>query len=212
MQRAGIANLPSTAGKSRRKSRKARTLLPAPDLRNRYKQPWDISYVQNFARLALALLVLLSACAGRVDMEKLAVTSDAFENGGTIPKEHTCDGDDVSPPLSIAGLPEGTKSVAIIMDDPDAPGGTFVHWVAWNLPKKPTISEGTSEGESGENDFGRSGYGGPCPPPGKAHRYFFKVYALDLIPEPASATRKGLEAAMKGHVLQQGELMGTYRR
>lgn len=157
------------------------------------------------------MLVLLSACAGGNGMDKLTVTS-AFKNGERIPDKYTCKGEDVSPPLSIGGLSKGAKSIAIIMDDPDAPGGTFLHWVIWDIPPKNNIAEGTKEGESGTTDFGNPGYGGPCPPPGRPHRYFFKVYALDFIPEPASATRKGLEAAMKGHILAQGGLVGTYSR
>jgi len=163
-------------------------------------------------RVALLLLVLLSACAGEgTGMDKLTITS-VFKNGDRIPDKYTCKGEDVSPPLSITGFSKDAKSLAIIMDDPDAPGGTFLHWVLWGLPPKTSILEGTQEGDGGMTDFGNSGYGGPCPPPGKPHRYFFRVYALDSVPELASATRKGLEAAMKGHILAQGELMGTYSR
>ncbi len=163
-------------------------------------------------RIALLLVFLLSACAGEgSDMEKLTVTS-VFKNGERIPDKYTCKGEDVSPPLSIGNLSNAVKSLAIIMDDPDAPGGTFLHWVIWNLPPKTDIPEGTQDGETGMTDFGSSGYGGPCPPPGKPHRYFFRVYALDSVPEPASAAREGLEAAMKGHILAQGELVGTYSR
>lgn len=149
------------------------------------------------------------------------IRSTAFTAGGTIPKKYTCDGPDVSPPLSWTEPPAGTKSLALIMDDPDAPVGTWVHWVLCNLPASThELSEGTPTTETlasgarqGANDFRKVGYGGPCPPPGPAHRYFFKLYALDtelnLAPR---ATKKQLEAAMKGHILAQAELMGRYGR
>ena len=151
----------------------------------------------------------------------IQVTSTAFEEGGTIPTKYTCDGDDVSPPLSWTSLPEGTKSIALIFDDPDAPVGTWVHWVLYGLPLDSTglpeavptqkiLADGAKQGI---NDFRKIGYGGPCPPKGPAHRYFFKVYALDSeIELEAGATKKELLKAMQGHILAQGQLMGKYKR
>ncbi len=150
------------------------------------------------------------------------LTSTAFKDGATIPGKHTCDGVDVSPPLAWSGTPAGTRSVALIADDPDAPGGTWVHWVLYNLPAEVSeLPENIAKVESldlggarqGRNDFRRPGYGGPCPPPGPAHRYFFKLYALDTRLElKAGAQKKDVEAAMEGHVLGSAQLMGTYAR
>jgi len=150
-----------------------------------------------------------------------ALKTTAFAAGGGIPKKHTCDGADVSPALSWNDAPAGTQSFALIADDPDAPVGTWTHWIIWNIPAKATaLAEGVpKEGESvdgarqGKNDFKRVGYGGPCPPPGKPHRYFFKLYALGAkLDLKAEASKSELERAMKGHVLSQTELMGTYGR
>jgi len=150
------------------------------------------------------------------------LTSAAFKDESTIPGKHTCDGVDVSPPLAWSGTPAGTRSVALIADDPDAPGGTWVHWVLYNLPAEVSeLPENIAKVESldlggarqGRNDFRRPGYGGPCPPPGPAHRYFFKLYALDTRLElKAGAQKKDVEAAMEGHVLGSAQLMGTYAR
>ena len=145
----------------------------------------------------------------------------AFADGSGIPKKHTCDGVDVSPALAWNDAPAGAQSFALIADDPDAPVGTWTHWIIWNIPAKATaLPEGVAksgpseDGESqGRNDFRRIGYGGPCPPPGKAHRYFFKLFALNTkLDLKAGAGRDALERAMKGHILSQTELMGTYRR
>jgi Raf kinase inhibitor-like YbhB/YbcL family protein len=150
-----------------------------------------------------------------------ALTSTAFAKGGGIPKKHTCDGADVSPALGWNDAPAGTQSFALIADDPDAPVGTWTHWIIWNIPPKTaTLPEGVPKvGESGDgarqgkNDFKRVGYGGPCPPPGKPHRYFFKLYALGAKLDLKSEASKGeLERAMKEHVLSEAELMGTYGR
>jgi len=150
------------------------------------------------------------------------LTSTAFKDGATIPGKHTCDGVDVSPPLAWSGTPAGTRSVALIADDPDAPGGTWVHWVLYNLPAEVSeLPENIAKVESldlggarqGRTDFRRPGYGGPCPPPGPAHRYFFKLYALDTRLElKAGAQKKDVEEAMEGHVLGSAQLMGTYAR
>jgi Raf kinase inhibitor-like YbhB/YbcL family protein len=146
----------------------------------------------------------------------------AFRDGTGIPIKYTCDGVDVSPPLSWSGAPAGTRSFALIADDPDAPAGTWVHWVLYNLPADVSeLPENIAKVESldlggarqGRNDFRRPGYGGPCPPPGPAHRYFFKLYALDApLPLKAGAQKKDVEAAMEGHVLATAQLMGTYAR
>lgn len=148
------------------------------------------------------------------------VKTTAFSEGGTIPKKYTCDGSDLSPALTWVGAPAGAQSLALIADDPDAPIGTWTHWIVWDIPPEAALSEGVAKVESlsdgtrqGRNDFKRIGYGGPCPPPGKPHRYFFRLYALDtkLDVKPA-ASRKELEHAMKGHVLGQTGLMGKYGR
>jgi Raf kinase inhibitor-like YbhB/YbcL family protein len=144
----------------------------------------------------------------------------AFVERGTIPQKYTCDGADISPELTWAGAPTGTQSVALIADDPDAPVGTWTHWVIWNIPPEKTLPDGVAKVETleegtrqGKNDFKRIGYGGPCPPPGKPHRYFFRVYALDAkIDTKPGASRSELERSMKGHVLAQAELMGKYGR
>lgn len=150
-----------------------------------------------------------------------SLQSPAFSQGADIPRKFTCDGPDLSPALNWTEPPTGTHSLAIIMDDPDAPVGTWVHWVLYDLPASTReLAEGRAKkdvldngGRQGRNDFGRIGYGGPCPPPGKAHRYFFKLYALDAPTDlKSSATKADLERAMKGHVLAQAELMGRYKR
>lgn len=145
----------------------------------------------------------------------IQVTSTAFSEAGTIPKKHTCDGQDVSPQLSWSGVPEGTKSLALIMDDPDAPIGTFVHWVLYDIPADvKELPEGVQGvGVQGVNDFRRSGYNGPCPPRGPAHRYYFKIYALDTtLGLKAGARKADVEKAMQGHILAWGQLMGKYGR
>ena len=150
----------------------------------------------------------------------LTVTSTAFEDGGMIPVRHTCDGDDLSPPLGWSGIPEGTRSLALICDDPDAPMGTWVHWVVFSMPPE---AGGLSEGvpperdlrdgtRQGMNDFRKIGYGGPCPP-GGTHRYFFTLYALDVpVALESGATKAELLKAVEGHVLARGRLMGRYSR
>jgi Raf kinase inhibitor-like YbhB/YbcL family protein len=147
--------------------------------------------------------------------------STAFSNGGEISSRHTCDGANLSPALNWDGVPAGTQSLALIADDPDAPAGTWTHWILWNIPAQATaLPEGLPQAElldngarQGRNDFKRIGYGGPCPPPGKPHRYFFKLYALDArLDVKPGAGRSELEAAMKQHVLSRAEWMGTYRR
>ena len=142
----------------------------------------------------------------------LRVRSVAFSHGGHIPRKYTCEGENVNPPLEVSDLPENTKSLAVIVEDPDAPRGTYDHWLVWNIPPNEPIAENSRRGISGKNSFGNTGYGGPCPPSG-SHRYFFKVYALDseLEIQPGSE-KKVLEQAMKQHVLATGELMGHYQK
>jgi len=155
---------------------------------------------------------------------KLSITSPAFSPGGAIPKKYayTGEGQNVSPPLRFSGVPEGAKTLALIVDDPDAPSpkhprpDPWVHWVVWNIPASVTgLQEGSGGGgQSGTSDFGKVGWGGPFPPPGSGrHRYVFKLFALDVRLELQGSARKpDLLAAMKGHVLAQGELVGTYER
>ena len=150
----------------------------------------------------------------------LQITSSAFSEGGMIPERYTCDGTDVSPDLAWTGIPEGTRSLALICDDPDAPVGTWVHWVLFNIPAgekgirtevapEATLSNGAKHGI---NDFRRLGYGGPCPP-GGTHRYYFKLYALDTkLNLDIGATKAQLEDAMESHILAEGQLMGKYSR
>lgn len=150
----------------------------------------------------------------------MEISSPAFKHGDFIPRRYTCDGNDVSPPLNWENVPEGTKSFAIISDDPDCPTGTWVHWILYNIPsdlrslpenvpKDRQLKNGALQGNS---DFRRPGYGGPCPP-GGTHRYFFKLYALDTLLNPGpGATKSDVVKAMQGHILGQCELMGKYRR
>lgn len=150
----------------------------------------------------------------------IQVMSSAFQEGGMIPADYTCDGKDISPPLSWSGIPEGAVTLALICDDPDAPLGTWVHWVLYNLPASvqelpagvPPQEKLASGAVQGKNDFRKLGYGGPCPP-GGTHRYYFKLYALDkALDLKPGATKKELLKAMEGHVLAEGQLMGRYRR
>jgi len=145
-------------------------------------------------------------------MHTLRVTSPAFKSNSLIPEKYTCDGDDVNPALLIEDLPEKVKSLALIVDDPDAPRGTWVHWVVWNIPPVKEIRENSVPGIEGINDFQKHSYGGPCPPSG-THRYFFKVYALDKSLELSqNARKKDVEKAMDGHILAKGEIIGLYSR
>jgi len=149
------------------------------------------------------------------------VLTPAFTNGGDIPNRYTCMGENVSPALTWNETPNGTHSLTLIVDDPDAPAGTWTHWMIWNIPVhltalqaavavKETLDNGARQGT---NDFGRIGYGGPCPPPGKPHRYFFRLYALDsVLALKAGASRSELEIAMKHHVVSQAEWMGRFKR
>jgi len=148
------------------------------------------------------------------------LTSNAFKDGQPIPRQYTCDGVNVSPGLEWTGVPKTAKTITIIADDPDAPSGTFTHWVLYNLPSEtmgmvenlPATQNLKSGGQQGENDFDQVGYGGPCPPSG-THHYFFKIYALDdELTLNAGAKKADVEKAMEGHIVGQAQLMGTYKR
>lgn len=178
--------------------------------------------------LVVCCLLLLASCQGAQPAEELAVagegalalTSTAFEDGKEIPAQHTCDDQDISPPLEWEGAPSGTASFALIMDDPDAPIGTWVHWVVYDLagdqqslavgvPDDPELADG---GVQGTNSWSDTGYGGPCPPSG-THRYFFKLYALDVVLDAGPGlTKKELLREMEGHIVAQTQLVGTYAR
>lgn len=169
--------------------------------------------------MKIAILLILFLLLGGKKME-IQISSGAFANEGFIPQKYTCDGENISPPLTWKNIPSGTKSIAIINDDPDAPVGTWVHWVIYNIP--PNIS-GLPEGikpieklpdgtMQGRNGWGKIGYGGPCPPSG-VHRYFFKIYALDkMLDLKPGATKEELLKAMKGHILAEGQFYGKYSR
>src|SRR4030067_528268 len=173
--------------------------------------------------ISLGFMLLLAGCKadaavpaseGVVDMS-IQITSTAFNEGDKIPRLYTCDDANVSPPLTWTGVPTTTVSLALVMDDPDAPAGTWVHWVLYNLsPNLTGLEQGKSgNGVDGKNDFNRSGYGGPCPPRGSTHRYFIKLYALDIqLDIKAGATKTQVENAMRGHILTQGQLMGRFGR
>lgn len=148
-------------------------------------------------------------------VDAFRLTSSVFENNRSIPAKFTCDGMDINPPLVIQGAPAGTKSLALIVDDPDAPRGIWVHWVVWNFDPKTTeiredsVPKGAAQGM---NDFRKHNYGGPCPPSG-THRYFFKLYALDAqLTIGANSDKAALEKAMQGHIISQAQIMGTYKR
>jgi Raf kinase inhibitor-like YbhB/YbcL family protein len=178
------------------------------------------------APLLGAAAIGLSGAAERAAKEErsmtMTVTSAAFAQQAAIPAKHTCEGQDSSPPLTWSGVPSGTRSLVLILDDPDAPDPaaprmTWVHWVLYNLaPDAGGIAEGAkvlpAGSREGLNDWQRTGYGGPCPPIGR-HRYFFKLYALDtVLPDLGRAGKAKVESAMKGHVIAQAELVGTYQK
>ncbi len=167
-------------------------------------------------------IVLLSLFIFSLSIFSLELKTPAFKNGGKIPFVFTCDGKDISPMLIIKGVPKGTKSLVLIMDDPDAPMGTWVHWVIYNIPptlgklkrnfpKKPSLPNGIKQGR---NSWGKIGYGGPCPPKiTGSHRYFFKLYAIDKkLNLPPGATKKEVLKAIEGHIISQATLMGRYKR
>jgi Raf kinase inhibitor-like YbhB/YbcL family protein len=148
-------------------------------------------------------------------MADFELTSSAFSEGQPIPEKYSCDGENVSPPLSWSPPPDGTRSLALILHDPDAPSGDFTHWVAWNIDARASgLEEGAHAPGEGANGFGENGYGGPCPPPGHgAHRYQHELFALDIeVDLQEGASREQLEDAIEGHVLGGAELLGTYER
>ena len=178
----------------------------------------------NYARFLtflLCMLTILSAAVYAELLPRIVLESNAFPNGAKIPALYTCSGPDDSPPLKWTGLPPGAMTLAIIVTDPDAPGGDFVHWLIYdlpasfsrlptNLPKSPTLAQGAAQGIT---SFGRSGYWGPCPPPGPPHRYHFVIYAVDRkLRLKAGANAIEVERALKGHVLGKGELVGIFGR
>jgi hypothetical protein len=196
-------------------------LAGAPEVRGQFR----LACARSVAKLAICCaLVGLPMCgsfANGAPSSKLELTTTAFRPGSKIPVAFTCSGANISPALSWSVGPPRTVSFALIVDDPDAPVGTWIHWVVYNLPAtKRQLPEHiplgeviTSGGRQGENDFPTNGYGGPCPPPGKPHRYFFRLYALDtLLDLHGQVHRRDVDAAMKGHILAQTELMGTFGR
>ena len=171
--------------------------------------------------IVVLALVVPAEVRGQEVSSKIELKTTSFTPGGFIPKRYTCEAADVSPALAWTDPPPGTQSFALIEDDPDAPSGTFVHWVVYDLPAAyrnlPEALSGNSQmsdgAKQGTNDFSRTGYSGPCPPPGKPHRYFIRLYALDAILNLRPAVRrKELDAAMQGHILAQAELMGRFQR
>jgi Raf kinase inhibitor-like YbhB/YbcL family protein len=159
-----------------------------------------------FSALVLAVKDVSGQSSG------LQITSTAFGHNQMIPREYTCQGEDVNPSLEIRGIPPAAKGLALIMDDPDAPMGTWDHWLVYNIPLLEKIERNSIPGTQVKNSFGKFNYGGPCPPSG-THRYFFKLYALDTAPTlPPTVSKKTLEKAMEGHVLERAELVGLYKK
>jgi hypothetical protein len=150
----------------------------------------------------------------------MEIRTDAFAPGTSIPDKYTCSGENISPPLAISGVPQSAKALVLIVDDPDAPAGTFVHWVVYNMPPQTKgIDAGVKPGNTmpgggmqGRNDFGGVGYGGPCPPPGSSHHYRFRLFALNGEITPQATTGPGVEQAMQGHILTSTEMVGTFGR
>ena len=158
--------------------------------------------------VCFSLLISMPVAQGETSMR---LTSSVFEHNQMIPKKYTCQGEDINPPLKIENIPEGTETLALIVDDPDAPVGTWVHWVVFNIQPTDEIKENSVPGDQAYNDFKKINYGGPCPPTG-THRYFFKLYALDIVIDLQTGMKKqDLEKAMKGHILAEIELIGLYK-
>ncbi|MBP2029198.1 Raf kinase inhibitor-like YbhB/YbcL family protein [Methanohalophilus levihalophilus] len=188
-----------------------------------------MKYFTVFMAALVILLVAISGCSeseqseeiqdtnveseeSQVQVNTISVSSSAFEQGEAIPPRHTCDGENINPELIIGNLPGNTESLVLIVDGPDAPMGTFTHWIVWNIEPGAVISEDSIPGVQGLNDFKITDYSGPCPPSGM-HRYFFRIYALDTTLEiPSGSERNVLEQEMQGHIIAQGDLMGTYSR
>ena len=166
--------------------------------------------------LVLLMFLFVMGCTKQqevIQMGALKLTSPAFDNNGTMPAKYACDGDNISPQLNIQGVPESAVSLVLIVDDPDAPAGTWVHWVVWNIPADASvIDEGAVPGTQGLNDFKKHEYGGPCPPSG-THHYMFRLYALDTeLDLDENSKKSDVEKAMKGHILAQTKLVGLYSR
>jgi Raf kinase inhibitor-like YbhB/YbcL family protein len=162
----------------------------------------------------LFLSLFYSACLNAESHKEadMKITSPSFENNSNIPSEFTCEGNDTSPELVIENIPAGAKSLALIVDDPDAPGKTWVHWVVYDIPITNRIDKGSIPGKQGINDFDRKDWGGPCPPSG-THRYYFKIYALDkMLGLDEGIDKRTLEEAMAGHILAKADLMGLYKK
>ena len=146
------------------------------------------------------------------EIRNLIISSPAFNNEGNIPAKYTCEGEEINPPLKIDGIPEEAMTLALIIEDPDAPNSTFDHWLVWNIEPKITIGENTNPGISGNNSVGKTGYHGPCPPSG-SHRYYFNVFALDKSLElAAGADKKALQEEMQSHIIAKGSIMGRYQK
>lgn len=189
--------------------------------------------VTSFVGVADSRATLPEDSSGAAPAVKMQIYSPAFQDGDEIPRRYTCDGEDISPEIRIANIPEGTRSLALVCDDPDAPSGNWVHWVLYNIPPEMTVIPENIlkvvtpilkvKGKEaalmqGKNDFGKYGYGGPCPPKGPAHRYFFRLYALDFMPAfergetVKGITRKVIMEKIKGHILNETVLLGKYQR
>ncbi len=193
---------------------------------NRFRERCNTCRVAVLLMVLCLVVMLVVGCEYRERPLKegemvLTVSSSAFQEGDRIPTKYTCEGQDVSPPLAWSEPPVGARSFALIVDDPDAPGGVFTHWVLFNIPPDsrelpeaiPTQGELPSGALQGKNDFGKTGYGGPCPPPGRPHRYQFTLYALDQpLDLKRGISKKQLLSTMQGHILAQGQLTGTYQR
>lgn len=166
-------------------------------------------------KIFIVFFIFVSLLLGKIAEggEAMKITSPEFGHNQLIPKKFTCQGEDINPALVIEGVPGDAKSLALIVDDPDAPLGTWVHWVVFDIPVTTTrIEENSVPGKQGRNDFRRENYGGPCPPSG-THRYFFKIYALDTMLNLEEGIRKGaLEKTMQGHILDKAELIGLYKK
>ncbi len=179
------------------------------------RKPGIIPMPASAITAVVIFFVLITLGKEGATMSELKLSSTAFQNNGFIPSKYTCDGRDINPPLVIENVQPGTKSLALIVDDPDAPMGTWVHWVSWNIsPDIKEIKENdTPRGAvAGLNDFKKKSYGGPCPPSG-THRYFFKLYALDTALDlPSGAKKADVEKAIKGHVISQAQIIWLYKR
>jgi Raf kinase inhibitor-like YbhB/YbcL family protein len=176
-----------------------------------------VNHATNLAAFTAAIVLVAASASAQPAMR---LSSSAFAAGAPIPEQYTCSGRDLSPPLEISGVPPAAKSLVLVVDDPDAPSGTFEHWVVYNMPPNTTrIPAGVAAGATmpggggqGRNDFGRLGYGGPCPPPGAPHHYRFWLFALNSTITPPSPDARAIQRAMHGHVLESAETTGTFGR